>query len=277
MDIIRKKAGITAKAVALAMAAALTVSAAGCSSGTAKPGKQLKELIGSGEAVGIKARLTEVIACEPVGEYRVAQGAACDGSNVYFILRLPEDGNGIIVKYDLKTGKYINKSEPIYVFHGNDMTYDSGKKLLYVAHGSSEGKILTAVDPETLSVTEQSIAIERGAGAITYSPGRNSFAISQGGKSLHFLDSGLKYVRSAERSKPDGYTAQGMGSDEEYIFFPMSGSSDNILQIFDWNGDEITTVTLPTQMESESAFWSDGVYYVNFNYDGARLYRVDFE
>ena len=57
----------------------------------------------------------------------------------------------------------------------------------------------------------------------------------------------------------------------------MSGSSDNILQIFDWNGDEITTVTLPTQMESESAFWSDGVYYVNFNYDGARLYRVDFE
>ena len=189
------------------------------------------------------------------------------------------DGEAIITKHDLKKGYVVKRSEPIYVFHGNDMTYDSARNLLYIVHGSSEGKILTTVDPETLEVVSQSVNIKKGAGAITYSPERDVFAISQGGKTLHFMDSELKVTKSITREVLD-YTAQGMGSDEDFIYFPMSpkgDNKDNILVVYDWSGNYVTTIHLDTDRESESMFVVDGEYYVSFYFgDGARLFKLIF-
>ena len=210
--------------------------------------------------------------------YSVAQGACTDGTYVYFILRTPENGDGVITKYELSTGKLVMRSKPIYVFHGNDMTYDTIRNIIYVVHGSSEGKILTTVDPETLEVIDQTVNIAKGAGAITYSSTRDRFAISQGGKSLHILDSSLNVLKSVTREEL-GYTAQGMGSDEDFIYFPMSpkgDNMDNILVVYDWDANYVTTIHLDTDRESESLFYLDGVYYINFNMgDGARLFRMN--
>ncbi|MBR0157857.1 MAG: hypothetical protein IJM24_02120 [Clostridia bacterium] len=270
----RRKRPLTAAAAAAVTAAlALTALLSGCGK-IGRPGAQFGEIIAAGRTA--EAELVPYIHCPPAGEYAVAQGAATDGEFVYFLMRTSANGNGIICKYSLKTRKFAGQSEPIYVFHGNDMTYDSAKKLLYIAHGSTEGKILTAVDPDTLTVTEQSIDIEKGAGAITYSPARDRFAISQGGKSLHFFDGELNWLESFDRLTGTGYTAQGMGSDEQYIFFPMSGGEDNILQVYDWEGNYTGVVHIPTGWESESMFWTDGTYYVNFNHDGATLCRLVF-
>ena len=83
--------------------------------------------------------LTEVIHCAPVGDFKVAQGAATDGKFAYFALRQSGDGNAVICKYDLATGERVAVSDPIYCGHANDLTYDSAKGLLYIAHGQSEG------------------------------------------------------------------------------------------------------------------------------------------
>ena len=90
------------------------------------------------------------------------------------------------------------------------------------------------------------------------------------------LDKDLGYVTSHERTKLEGYTAQGMGSDENYIYFPMSGSGQNILDTFDWDGNRICQVILPTPHESESLFYVNGRHFVSFNYDGGTVYEIFF-
>jgi hypothetical protein len=68
-----------------------------------------------------------------------------------------------------------------------------------------------------------------------------------------------------------------MGCDVDYVYFPMSGSSNNILVAYDWKGNYKKTFTLATTKESESMFEHNGVYYVNYytSGNGAQLYRVD--
>ena len=267
---VRTRRPLTALCAALLLILALSTACGQI--GTEQP--QLSELIAAGDKFEVEG--VPVIHCPPIGEYCVAQGAASDGEFVYFLMRTSANGNGIICKYSLKNRKFAGQSEPIYVFHGNDMTYDSANHLLYVAHGSGEGKILTAVDPDTLEVREQTVDIEYGSGAITYSHARDAFAISQGGKTLHLFDGELNYKTSFDRVTGTGYTAQGMGSDENYVYFPMSGDADNILQVYDWDGNYAGVVTLPVAWESESLFWVNGTYYVNFNHDGAVLCKLVF-
>lgn len=244
---------------------------------TPSPEYKLNELIKEGKQFSVGFQF--VLQSQPYEGNYVGQGACSEGTYAYFILKPAADGEAIIAKHDLKTGALVKRSGPIYVFHGNDMTYDSAKNLLYIAHGSSEGKILTTVDPDTLEVVTQSVSIKKGAGAITYSPERDMFAISQGGKSLHFLNNNLKVTSSITREVL-GYTAQGMGSDEDYIYFPMSpkdSNRDNVLVVYDWSGNYVTTVHLDTDRESESMFMVNGDYYVSFYFgDGARLYKLVF-
>ena len=218
---------------------------------------------------------TELLNSPAQGQYRVAQGAASDGTFVYLALRNSDDSGSVITKHRLDDGSLVAVSSVLDLGHANDMTFNTEKNVLVVAHGQTEGKILTLVNPDTLEFIED-VNIEKGSGAITYNPATNSYAISQGGKSLHMLDADLKYVTSFNRTKPDGYTAQGMGSDENYIFFPMSGSGQNILDTFDWEGNPVGQIIIPTGKESESLFYVNGRYYVAFNVNGSTVYEIFF-
>ncbi len=217
-----------------------------------------------------------VVTCKAVDQYRVGQGAASDGTYVYFALRNSDDTGSVICKYRLDNGTFVSKSDVLDLGHANDMTYDTVKRQLVVAHGGSEGQILTLVDPDTLAFIKD-VRITHGAGAITYSVARGTYAISQGGSTLHMLTAELKHTKSYSRITDTGYTAQGMGSDESYIYFPMSGEKDNILQVYSWGGNYATTITIPIAMESESMFWVNDTYYVSFIKSGnTMLYRLDF-
>ncbi len=233
----------------------------------------IKDMVADGMTV--TADYTEILHAPRQGQYSISQGAASDGTYAYIALRNSDDTGAVIVKYRLDDGSFVAKSPVLKLGHANDMTYNTAKNLLVVAHGQKEGKIITLVNPETLEFIED-VNIEKGSGAITYNPDTNSYAISQGGKSLHMLDADLKYVISYERTKLDGYTAQGMGSDEGYIYFPMSGSGQNILDTFDWEGNRITQIILPTPHESESLFYVNGRHFVSFNHDGGTVYEIFF-
>ncbi len=227
------------------------------------------------DGLTVTADYAEILRAPGQGQYSISQGAASDGTYVYIALRNSDDSGAVIVKYRLDDGSFVAKSPVLKLGHANDMTYNTAKNILVVAHGQTEGKILTLINPETLEFIED-VSIEKGSGAITYNPATNSYAISQGGKSLHMLDKDLGYVTSYERTKLDGYTAQGMGSDESYIYFPMSGSGQNILDTFDWEGNRITKIILPTPYESESLFYVNGRHFVSFNHGGGTVYEIFF-
>ena len=150
------------------------------------------------------------------------------------------------------------------------MTLNTRTSKLYVAHGSAAPKKLTPVAAKDLAVgTVTDISV--GTGAITYNAPRNCYAISQGGNNLVLCDAGFNKVQSYSRTDDADYTAQGMGSDDHYIYFPMSGSKDNALVTYDWNGRYITTLKINLSIESESMFYAAGNYYVNFHSGGANL------
>lgn len=212
-----------------------------------------------------------------VGDCYVAQGAASDGKNAYFVLRNSTDDGAVILKYSLSPFKVLDCSEKFNGGHCNDLTYNSKTKKVVLAHGQTEGKILTMIDAETLKV-EGNVNITVGSGAITYNTARDRYAISQGGTTLHFADGSLKTLSSHTRTDNTGYTAQGMGSDDKFIYFPMSGSKDNKLVVYDWDARYIMTLTVPVAMESESMFCVNGDHYVCFYCGGSRkgadLYRI---
>ena len=206
--------------------------------------------------------------------YCKAQGACTDGTYVYGILRDTYDTGAYIKKCRLDTGELVATSDIIPLGHGNDMTYDSKNNRLVVTPGLYQDKKLVIVNAEDLSLIEN-VKIEVGADAITYNEKDDYYVINKGAK-VHYLTSDFKLTRSIVRTPSPDYVAQGMGSDENYIYYPMSNKwtsqrpfLDNILEVYDWDGNYITTLHIPLAMESESMFWANGKYYVAYNNNGS--------
>ena len=216
----------------------------------------------------------KVMTCAGEGAVKVAQGAASDGTHVYFVLRNSGDTEAMVFKYDMD-GQQVAKSEVFNGGHCNDMTLNTRTSTLYVAHGSAAPKVLTPLAADNLSIgTDVSISV--GTGAISYNASRNCYAISQGGNNLVLCDAGFKKVQSYSRTDDTGYTAQGMGTDDYFVYFPMSSKSntDNILVVYDWYGTYVATLKVDLPLESESMFYAGGNYYVNFHSGGANLYKI---
>ena len=216
----------------------------------------------------------KVMSCAGEGDVKIAQGAVSDGTSVYFVLRNSGDSQARVFKYDM-TGKQVAKSEVFNGGHCNDMTLNTRTGTLYVVHGSKAPKKLTPVTAKDLSIgMDKTISV--GTGAISYNAARNCYAISQGGDDLILCDAGFKKIQSYKRTDATEYTAQGMGCDDHYVYFPMSGTSDNVLVTYDWNGRYVTTLKVNVALESESMFYAAGNYYVNFHKsnNGAQLYKV---
>ena len=214
-----------------------------------------------------------VMSCAGEGVIKVAQGAASDGNHVYFVLRNSGDSQAMVFKYDMATGQQLAKSAVFNGGHCNDMTLNTRTSTLYVVHGSAAPKVLTPIAAGNLSIgLDKSISV--GTGAITYNAQRNCYAVSQGGNNLVLCDAGFKKAQSFTRTDDTGYTAQGMGSDDYFVYFPMSSSTDNILVAYDWNGRYVATIKVNLAYESESMFYAAGNYYVNFHSGGAQLYKI---
>jgi len=234
----------------------------------------LKDMLANG--FGVTTTSQYVLKANPTQGCGIAQGAASDGTYVYLAMRNSDDTGTVIAKHRLDDGSFVAVSGVLDLGHANDMTFNTKQNVLVVAHGQKQGKILTLINPETLEAIEN-VDIEKGAGAIAYRPENDTYAISQGGKSLHFLDGELAYVKSFERTKVEGYTAQGMGADENFIFFPMSSAANNILDTFDWDGNKVGEILIPMAQESESLIYVNGRYFVVFNVSGAVLYEIFFQ
>jgi len=209
-------------------------------------------------------------------DIKVAQGACADKDYIYFILRDSGDTKSILFKYD-KNGNFIKQSEEIYLGHGNDLAYDSKNDYLICAHGVKEANTYSIIDKDTLTITKTFTVSKGGGGSITYNEKLDLYSTSKGGETISFYGGNFEFIKTVDRVVNE-YTAQGIGSDENYIYCPMSGSSDNVLVTYDWEGNFITNVIVPTSAESETMFESEGIYYLNFYVPGtgAVLYKMQF-
>ena len=214
-----------------------------------------------------------VVTCPAEGALNISQGATGDANSFYFALKNSSDTSTKIFKYDISSLKSVGQTVAFNGGHSNDLTYNSQSNCLYLAHGQSQGTILTIISCDNMEVVKD-ITIPVGAGAITYNSSRKIYAVSQGGTSLHFLDESFQVIQSFTRESVTGYTAQGMGSDDSYIYFPMSGTNDNIIVVYDWSGKYVTTLTLNTASESETLFYTNGKYYISFLSAGASLFEL---
>lgn len=197
------------------------------------------------------------------GDYRFAQGAACDGEYAY--LTYITDDVGVIKKVRMSDWTVVKTSAPFTTNHGNDMTYDAKRGLLTFVH-MAENRI-SFISPETLEITETRV-LPYSSYAIAYNAKTDSYVIASGGRFV-FTDSEFNVKKEAPIAD-FGFIGQGLDADDDFLYLPQSWPSTatertNIIQIYDWNGTYLRNVTVYTAMESETIFHSGNDYYIYFN------------
>ena len=243
-----------------------------------KRGKAVSSILEGSEEYTVSLQSIKIAVLEKTKEYVVAQGCCSDGKYIYGVIRKSDDSGVIIRKHKLSDGSYVATSEELFLGHGNDLTYDAKNDRIVCAQGQSLGGVLVFIDPHTLTITG-SVELDTKAGAITYNEKTDRYAISRGGKTLEILNSDFEIIASYQRTDKTGYTAQGMGSDDHYLYFPMSFKDrKNIVVVYDWDGNYITTVKSDVTREAESMFWVNGKYYFAHNYflEGMNVWEGEF-
>ncbi len=214
------------------------------------------------------------------GSVYVAQGCATDGTYIYLCNRTQGDVSCRIYKFKMD-GTYVKKSGLISGHHANDITMDTRNNRIVLVHGSGATKTLSFIDATSLKETG-TMTFGRGIGAIAYSPERDMYAGSQSGSIVFYTGADLDYSSTYkyDRSSSEGtssYTAQGMGCDREFVYFPMSlTGTNNKLVAYDWNGNYEKTFTISSTLESESMCEYGGRYFINFysSGNGAKFYEI---
>jgi len=251
--------------------------------------------------VEVEAEIVPVTSVKPFSisgkTYNISQGVASDGEYIYVAIKHSE-ALGVIVKLDFN-GKVIAKTEPYEFGHANDMTYDTDKDLIVVVHGTSytydvngngTGRRFSLVDPETMKVIytdHEGFDLGKEAGAISYNTETGVYTIGRLCTYYHQFkmndDYTLDYYFSTTRSSAEeegrvGYVGQGLGGDNRYVYFPYShGATDNLLVAYDNSGNYVTTISYPCTMESESLFFVNGRYYINYNYNGSTICELVYK
>lgn len=177
-----------------------------------------QEIINSGRNLTLYAN--EVLTTLPSKYgYYYMQGAGSDGTYAYVaMLRTdinPE--NCIIYKYDLKTWKLIDVSEPLEIAHCNDITYDSIAEQLVISTCTEVDEYhgIAYVDPESLELIEYVVGDIRFRG-IAFLPGKNQFIFAQSYKFM-ITDYSFNIEKSFKCGDPR-YITQGLDSDGSYIY-----------------------------------------------------------
>ncbi len=227
--------------------------------------------------------LTRIVAQKPDGALTTAQGVCCDGENVYFVLKNGSaDTQARVYKYRMSDWTFVAKTEIFNGGHCNDLVWDPNNRRVISIRGGVNASVkeqTVAIDPVTME-TSEGPAIPGGATAIDYNPVQKKF-ITRYGKNLCQRDLNMNVIMTTQRNDGNTMTSQGMGSDDEYFYFPMSpknGEEYNAILVYDWmTGSYRTTLQIPSNRESESMFEHDGVYYVVFYMwnECAVLYRID--
>ena len=235
------------------------------------------------------------------GEYTIGgmQGGCSDGEYFYVLLTNPGDGakgdknadETRVIKIDPKTLTVVKEGPIISVAHSNDLTYDSKRNKLIVPWCSVDNTKVSFIDPETLKVTSSSSVSGSAEGifALAYNEAENNFISAESGYAkngygMYVFDDRLRFEERFDGVSL-GYISQGIFCDSKYIYYAMSPNStlsglktQNVINVFDWDGKYVCTLTIDLPYEIEHVFWYDNSFWAGFNSSGtAVLYQLTFK
>ena len=206
-------------------------------------------------------------------QFTAAQGAATDGTYFYNVLKkkVGDVETDIIVKSLVSDFSEIAVSKEMPLDHANDMTYDSKRNLLVIPN--MLGTTITRIDPETLTIASEIDAPLPGTPwAIAYNAARDCYVVAAGGR-LCITDENFKMKSSfptVSSSQPQ--VGQGMDADDNFIYMPLSPSSEgnkyNVIMVYDWDGNFVREIPLEVTTETETILHDGDNYYMNFNVGG---------
>ncbi len=220
------------------------------------------------------------------GDYQNAQGICSDGKHVYFVMRPgSSETKAKIYKVRMSDWTLVKKSSSSFVGgHCNDMCYDHiNQRVLCLAwdanNSASTIKTYNIINPETLAVTKSTTDLPHKAVEIDYNKETGKF-VTICGDDIRILDSDKTTIlQSITRTRPSGWTEQGMGADSQYFYSPFNKSGQSYIQLVtnEWEtGVQKDNIKVNMSVEPESMIEVDGNYYINCNNrNGSKLYKVN--
>ncbi len=218
------------------------------------------------------------------------QGGCTDGTYFYqaFINqnKTDETQNKVrLVKYDMQ-GNKIKETNDMALNHANDITYNSKKDCLVLCNSAGNRQRVTYLNKETLEVTSY-VDLGFEIYSIDYNATKDQYVVGiADSHNFRMLDGELNMVGENTYSPASTtlkYTTQGVGSDDNFIYFVLyyDGEPD-IITVHDWNGNNITQITLPSSvitdgMEPENISVINDIIYIGVKTGGdtAVVYKLD--
>ncbi len=213
------------------------------------------------------------------GSYNVLQGGCTDGKYAYYCSNDPYTNKCSISKFDVTTFEEVARVNAVSVDHGNDITYNKDKDCLVVCHNSPNRTLVSFVDKKTLEITE-TIEIPLEIYSITYNHKTNKYAV---GISYTFdfaiLDKNFNVIERIEGVTPEkSKTKQGMDSDDDYIYFLLSGP--NAISVYDWSGKHYGIYKMndsAKKYEAENIFHINDDLYIGYNHGIGKVFKTNIE
>ena len=211
------------------------------------------------------------------GNYKVMQGAATDGTYLYYCIenQALEAHESYIYKVDIATGKIVKRSKSLQLDHSNDMTYNPKLNQLVVVHNAPHRELVSFVDIETLEKVK-TIDIGREIFCMAYNEMRDQYVVGlSGGQTFAVLNSDFGYLREYTPVASTGYTTQGMTCDDNYLYFAQSGA--NVVVVYDWDGYQVAVIPIEfTNIETENICIVGNYMYIGFyrSGNGGIVYRT---
>ena len=210
--------------------------------------------------------------------YYVQQGCCTDGTYAYAILENQVIDRCSIWKMDMSDWSVVKTEYALQLDHGNDITYHAGWNQLVVAHNKPNYTRLSFVDPETLQVVatrEMPVKMY----AISYEPTRDQFVIGISNTYNFVVTDGELNVLGWYRGEDTGLIKQNIDTDENYIYFSQwnNKSDKNFVQVYDWEGNFITSIRVKGYQEIESVFHAGEKWYIAFYARGSHIYEARLE
>ena len=222
--------------------------------------------------------------------YDVLQGAATDGTYNYYAMYSKKTQISKILKLNAKTHKRVKLSRALPIDHGNDIPWDPVGKRLLVLHSYVTPWRISFVDRKSLKVTgyldikpsqlkktdfykeankatRKEIREIAGYTGITYNKTQKKYVlrISKTGNWL-ILNQKLEPI-AYKKVKQFSELNQGIDSNSKYVFVSESKAGEhNIVAVFDWEGNYLYKVTVPSKYEIECIYHNSHGTYVGFYY-----------
>ena len=224
-----------------------------------------------------KPVMTQVMKVYGTSNSSILQGGCTDGTYVYLIFTdgASSDARDRMLKIDLATQTVEQMSEPLDIDHGNDVTYNPKTGKLVVAHNTPNAKVLSFIDPKTLTVTKTKKLPDKVYG-IAYSAPENCYFLGISGSYDFVRYNGSLQRETAFAGRNNGATRQGMEAFGDAVYFLYS--SPNRIVKYTAGGAYVGSYDLPVKKgEPECLFFFDGVPHICYGPGGAGsaiIYRL---